>query len=115
MVQPSRSPHLLWVNTFTPQPFQSEYIYNEGAQKLQATVPGWFYQKIKNEPLRIQGRAHVTLFALSTTTTILPSQKQVSVPGDLCSGDSSEDGRTYFVLALRRCGGTANLELFECK
>lgn len=90
-------------------PFQSEYIYSEGAQKLQATVPGWFYQKIKNEPLRIQGRAYVTLFALPTTTTILPSQKQVSVPGGLCSADSSEDGRTYFVLCTSALRGDREL------
>lgn len=70
---------------------------SEKATKLQATVPGWFYQKIKDEPLKIHGRAYVTLFSRPILNRILPGQMQVSIPDGRCSASSSDDGRTYFL------------------
>ena len=70
---------------------------SDSTSKLQATVPGWFYQKIKDEPLKIQGRAYVTLFSRPTLTRILPDQMRASVPDGRCSASSSDDGKTYFL------------------
>ena len=80
-------------------PFPGETTPNQGdtTPNLQATVPGWFYQEIKDAPLKIQGRAYITLFSRAALTRILPGQMQAAVPEGRCSASSSDDGKIYFL------------------
>jgi hypothetical protein len=72
-------------------------LLSENSIVLQTMVPAGFYRKIKDEPLKLQGRAYVTLFR-PVATIVAPDGKPAAVPGGRCTAESFSDGPAYSLL-----------------
>lgn len=68
--------------------------------QLRMVLPGSFYRKIKDSPLKVHGRAYVTLYGRPEPTTIPPNQTRTAAPNRLCSASTSEDVRSALQFSI---------------